>query len=79
MWALSIQPFTREPIKMTITAYSQQLDKTITATGSEPELQGDLHHVTTQLGHWCDRMNKDSHLGATDWLATVVLPGPAEA
>lgn len=61
---------------MTITAHSQMLNKTITATGTEPELQGDSHHITTQLGHWCDHMNADGHLGANDWLATVVLPGP---
>jgi hypothetical protein len=64
---------------MTITAHSASLNKTITALGTEPELQGDQHHVTTQLGHWCDRLNEQAHLGATDWLATVVLPGPLQA
>ena len=64
---------------MTITAHSTKLDKTISAEGNEPELQGDLHHITTQLGHWCDRMNAEAHLGADDWLATVVLPGAAQA
>jgi hypothetical protein len=64
---------------MTITAHSALLDKTITATGTEPELEGDLHHITTQLGHWCQRLNAEAHLGATDWLATVVLPGPDRA
>jgi hypothetical protein len=64
---------------MTITAHSQKLNKTITATGSEPELQGDSHHITSQLGHWCLRMNAEEYQGADDWLATVVLPGPLTA
>lgn len=61
---------------MTITAYSAHLNLTIAATDSEPELQGDHNPITTQLGHWCDRMNQHEHMGATDWVATVVLPGP---
>jgi hypothetical protein len=61
---------------MKITAHSTILNKTIEATGSEPELKGDDHHITTQLGHWCDRMNSELYLGAADWLATVALPGP---
>ena len=64
---------------MTITAHSLTLDKTITSTGSEPELEGTAHHITTQLGHWCDRMNEQSYQGAQDWVATVELPGPERA
>ena len=61
---------------MTTTAYSIALDLTITATGSEPELAPSELHITTRLGLWCDRMNEQAHLGASDWVATVELPGP---
>ena len=64
---------------MTITAHSLTLNKTITSTGSEPELQVEDQHITTQLGHWCARMNEQAHQGASDWIATVELPGPERA
>jgi hypothetical protein len=59
-----------------ITLHSESTNQTITATGSEPELQTTDQHVTTQVGHLQARLNQEHHKGASDWAGTVHLPGP---